>query len=98
MQDGPYVGHRCEPAPKRRGRRLGIAGTLMMIEGSIVTIVLLGWLFLKAARESEERQQLVELASARGIELSERRVARAVAAGRGDELRRRLDDGAPLPG
>lgn len=76
----------------------GIAGTLMMLEGSIVTVVLLGWLFLKTARESEERQELVELASARGVELSERRVARAVAAGRGDELRRRLDDGAPLPG
>ena len=76
----------------------GIAGTLMMIEGSIVTVVLLGWLFLKAARESEERQELVELASARGVEVSERRVARAVAAGRGDELRRRLDEGATLPG
>ena len=76
----------------------GIAGTLMMIEGSIVTVVLLGWLFLKTARESEERQELVELASARGVEVSERRVARAVAAGRGDELRRRLDEGATLPG
>ncbi|MET0206926.1 MAG: cytochrome c oxidase assembly protein [Thermoleophilaceae bacterium] len=75
----------------------GIAGTLMMIEGSIVTVVLLGWLFLKTARESEERQALVELASARGLELSERRAGRAVAAGRGEELRRRLDrpaDGA----
>jgi putative membrane protein len=74
----------------------GIAGTLMMVEGSIVTVVLLGWLFLKTARESEERQELVELANARGLELSERRAARAVAAGRGEELRRRLDraDGA----
>jgi putative membrane protein len=75
----------------------GLAGTLMMVEGSIVTVVLLGWLFLKTARESEERQELVELASARGLELSERRAARAVAAGRGEELRRRLDrpaDGA----
>ena len=75
----------------------GIAGTLMMIEGSIVTVVMLGWLFLKTARESEERQALVELASARGLELSERRAGRAVAAGRGEELRRRLDrpaDGA----
>ena len=61
----------------------GIAGTLMMLEGSIVTVVLLGWLFLKAARESDERQELVELARARGVEVSERRVARAVAAGRG---------------
>ena len=28
----------------------GIAGTIMMLEGSIVTVVLLGWLFLKTAR------------------------------------------------
>jgi putative membrane protein len=69
----------------------GIAGTIMMLEGSIVTVVLLGWLFLKTARESEERQKLVEYASEHGLELSEQRAARAVAAGRGEELRRRLD-------
>jgi len=74
----------------------GIAGTIMMLEGSIVTVVLLGWLFLKTARESEERQKLVELASERGLELSEQRAARAVAAGRGEELRRRLE-GAAAP-
>jgi hypothetical protein len=59
-----------------------------------VTVVLLGWLFLKAARESEERQALVEYASAHGLELSEARAARAVGAGRGEELRRRLDRAA----
>ena len=69
----------------------GVAGTIMMVESSIVTVVLLGWLFVKAARESEEKQTLLELASARGVELSERRAARAVASGRGDELRRRLE-------
>jgi putative membrane protein len=69
----------------------GIAGTIMMLEGSIVTVVLLGWLFLKTARESEERQKLVEFASEQGLELSERRAGRAVAAGRGEELRRRLE-------
>ena len=69
----------------------GAAGTIMMIESSIVTVVLLGWLFVKTARESEERQELLELATARGLELSERRAARAVASGRGDELRRRLE-------
>ena len=58
---------------------------------TFVTVVLLGWLFVKTARESEERQELLELASARGLELSERRAARAVASGRGDELRRRLE-------
>ena len=62
----------------------------MMIEGSIVTILLFGWLFLRAARESEEKQALVELAAARGVELSEERAARAVAAGRGEALRERI--------
>jgi putative membrane protein len=69
----------------------GAAGTIMMIESSIVTVLLLGWLFVKTARESEERQELLELASSRGLELSESRAARAVASGRGDELRRRLE-------
>jgi putative membrane protein len=69
----------------------GIAGTIMMLEGSVVTVVLLGWLFLKTAREAEERQALVEYASTKGVQLSEKRAARAVAAGRGEELRRRLE-------
>jgi putative membrane protein len=72
----------------------GVAGTIMMVESSIVTVLLLGWLFVKAARESEEKQTLLELASARGVELSERRAARAVASGRGEELRRRLERAA----
>jgi cytochrome c oxidase assembly factor CtaG len=41
------------------------AGAIMMVEGSIVTILLFCWLFLRAARESEEKQSLVELAAAR---------------------------------
>jgi putative membrane protein len=79
------------------------AGAVMMIEGSILTICLFAWLFIKTAREAEERQGLVELAAAEGVELSERRAARAVAAGRGAELRRRVlaeaaaRQGAPPP-
>jgi putative membrane protein len=69
----------------------GAAGTIMMIESSLVTVLLLGWLFVKTARESDEKQELLELASARGLELDERRAARAVASGRGEELRRRLE-------
>jgi putative membrane protein len=66
------------------------AGAVMMIEGSVLTICLFAWLFIKTAREGEERQALVELAAAQGVELSERRAGRAVAAGRGAELRRRV--------
>jgi cytochrome c oxidase assembly factor CtaG len=72
----------------------GAAGTIMMIESSLLTVLLLGWLFVKTARESEEKQELLELASARGLELDEGRAARAVAAGRGEELRRRLEGAA----
>jgi putative membrane protein len=66
------------------------AGAIMMIEGSIVTILLFCWLFLRAAQQSDEKQALVELAAARGVELSEERAARAVSAGRGDALRERI--------
>jgi cytochrome c oxidase assembly factor CtaG len=61
------------------------AAAIMMVEGSLLTLVLFGWLFLRAAREGEERQLLVELGA------DEKRAARAVAAGRGEELRRRLE-------
>jgi putative membrane protein len=66
------------------------AGGIMMIESSLLTLGLLCWLFLRTAREAEERQGLVELARAHGVALDERRAARAVAAGRGDDLRKRL--------
>jgi cytochrome c oxidase assembly factor CtaG len=66
------------------------AGAIMMIEGSLVTIGLFCWLFLRAARESEEKQALVELAASRGVELSDERAARAVSAGRGEALRERI--------
>ena len=70
-----------------------VAGSIMMVEGSILTICLFGWLFLRSAREGEERQELLDLAAARGVALSERRAARAVSAGRGGELRERLESG-----
>jgi hypothetical protein len=65
----------------------------MMIEGSVLTLVLFAWLFLRTAREGEERQELLDLAAARGVELSDARAARAVAAGRGAELRERIERG-----
>jgi putative membrane protein len=66
------------------------AGSLMMVEESLLTIGLFCWLFLKVAREGEERQDLLDYASSHGIALDERRAARAVAAGRADELWERL--------
>ena len=74
------------------------AGAVMMVEGSLLTLALFGWLFARTAREGEERQELLELAAARGVELSEARAARAVAAGRGAELRRRIESGSSPSG
>ena len=58
----------------------GIAGGVMMIEGSIVTIGALAWLFLRLAQEGELRQELLE----RGVD--PRSVRRAVRYGRANEL------------
>jgi putative membrane protein len=58
----------------------GIAGGLMMIEGSIVTLGALAWLFLRLAQESEQRQRLLE----QGVDA--RTATRAVRYGRGQEL------------
>jgi putative membrane protein len=67
-----------------------LAGAIMMVEESILTLGLFCWLFLRAAREGEERQDLLDFARSQGLELTEARAARAVAAGRGADLRRRL--------
>jgi putative membrane protein len=58
----------------------GLAGTVMMLEGSLVTIAALAWLFLRLASEGELRQELLE----RGLD--PRAVRRAVRYGRGREL------------
>lgn len=71
------------------------AAGVMMVEESILTICLFGWLFMKVAREGEERQRLLDFAAAQGVELDERRAARAVAAGRGEELWERVRSRAP---
>ena len=66
------------------------AAGVMMVEESLLTIGLFCWLFLKVAREGEERQAMLDYASAHGIALDEQRAARAVSAGRGEELWQRL--------
>jgi putative membrane protein len=58
----------------------GLAGAVMMIEGSLVTLAALAWLFLRLAAEGELRQELLE----RGLD--PRAVRRAVRYGRGREL------------
>ena len=57
-----------------------LAGSLMMLEGSLVTIVAIAWLFLRMAQEGEIRQELLE----RGVD--ERTARRAVRYRRWSEL------------
>jgi putative membrane protein len=57
-----------------------LAGAVMMLEGSLVTIVAIAWLFLRMAEEGDARQRLLE----RGLD--DRAVRRAVRYGRWREL------------
>jgi cytochrome c oxidase assembly factor CtaG len=57
-----------------------LAGSIMMVEGSIVTLVALGWFFLRLASEGELRQRLLEGG------LDPRAVRRAVRYGRAQEM------------
>jgi len=57
-----------------------LAGSLMMLEGSLVTVVAIAWLFLRMAQEGEARQRLLE----QGID--ERTARRAVRYRRWHEL------------
>ena len=70
----------------------GVAGVVMTFEQGLVTLGLFTWLFFRWANESEERQRLLDLAHDRGIPLDEARAARAVEAGQGARLERRLRD------
>jgi putative membrane protein len=74
-----------------------LAGGVMMVEQIIITTVLLGWLFARFARQDEERQSLLDLAAARGIELSDARARRAAHAGTTERLKKRIMQMAPEP-
>jgi putative membrane protein len=61
----------------------GIAGAILMVEGSLVTIGALAWLFLRLAAEGELRQELIE----RGLD--PHAVRRAVRYGRAADMTHR---------
>jgi cytochrome c oxidase assembly factor CtaG len=92
----PFYSHTDNPFGMTPLADQSVAGSVMMAEGSIISFVLLGWLFFKAASEGEESQRLQDLASEHGVELSKARSDRAAAAGTTDLLRERISAGAPL--
>jgi putative membrane protein len=68
----------------------GVAGVIMMIEGGLVTLGVLSWLFLVWAKQDTEKQRLLDLADAEGVALDPARAGRAAAAGQGARLEERL--------
>lgn len=72
-----------------------LAGALMMVEQMVLTAVILGWLFFRWLRQEGERQDLLDLASQRDVELSEERAARAAVSGAGARLRAQLLEAPP---
>jgi cytochrome c oxidase assembly factor CtaG len=68
----------------------GTAGVIMTVEGGLVTLGVLAWLFLRWAQQDTERQRLLDLAEASGVPLSEARAGRAAAAGEGPRLEERI--------
>lgn len=69
----------------------GTAGVVMMAESTVVTLSILAWLLFRWANHDTERQELIDLAAARGVELDPRRAERAVTAGQGQRLRERIE-------
>jgi putative membrane protein len=67
------------------------AGAILMAECTFLSLAIFAWVFLRWAKEDIEKQDLLDLAIDRGFELTSARAARAVAAGRGKELRARIE-------
>ncbi len=94
----PFYPHYAETAA-RAGRDpvadQSAAGAVMLVEESLVIVGLFAWLLARTLRDAGRRQDLADLATVHGVVLDERRIARAVSAGEGDALARRLREGAP---
>ena len=71
-----------------------IAGAILMIQGGVIMLAVFFWILIQWAREDTERQELIDLAERLHVPLSDQRAARAAAAGRGFELRQRLEEEA----
>jgi cytochrome c oxidase assembly factor CtaG len=69
------------------------AGAILMVECMMMALGIFAWVFLRWAKEDVERQDLLDLAQDHQVELSSARAARAVAAGRGAQLRARIEAG-----
>lgn len=71
-----------------------IGGGFMAVSGMLLTLGLLAWVLLRWSKHDTERQELVEFAQLHGLVVDEDRIKRAVLAGHGETLRRRLREQA----
>ena len=76
----PYKSGRLLTTASARLADQQLAGGIMLLYDSVLTLVAIAWLFLRMAQESDLRQRLIE----RGLD--ERAVRRAVRYGRWREL------------
>ncbi len=89
------------PAYSKTSEAVGIApiadqstaGAILMGECTMLALGIFAWVFLRWAKEDIEKQDLLDLAIDRRFDLTPDRAARAVAAGRGPELRERIEAG-----
>jgi len=98
MWSGSVIYGRYGPSQAERGVEAlsdqGTAGVVMMAESTVITLSILTWLVLRWASRDTERQELLDLAAARGVELDPARAERAVSAGQGERLRERIESTA----
>ncbi len=73
------------------------SGAILMAECTFLALGIFAWVFLRWAKEDIEKQDLLDLAIDRQFELTPARASRAVAAGRGPELRARIEAGGVVP-
>ncbi|MBN8867608.1 MAG: cytochrome c oxidase assembly protein [Solirubrobacterales bacterium] len=66
------------------------AGVIMMVEGTFLILGVLAWTFFEAAKQSTQKQELMDLAFDRGVDIDEARIERAVKAGHGELLEKRI--------
>jgi cytochrome c oxidase assembly factor CtaG len=87
----PAYAHSAEAAGISPIADQSTAGVILMIECMLLALGVFAWVFLSWAKADIEKQDLLDLAQDRHVELTPARAARAVAAGRGRELRARID-------
>jgi cytochrome c oxidase assembly factor CtaG len=70
-----------------------IAGVIMMVEGTFLLLGVLAYTYFQQAQQSIRKQELLDLAYLEGYELDDERAERAVRAGHGDLLEKRIRSG-----